>query len=91
MSGSGITSRDTLLQKDRVSAQKQTPLKLSLGQIGLRNIALNQINGLLGTLKRLDAITGEQADKEVIADIRHDLEHGIDLLKHWFGTSPIEE
>ncbi len=74
-----------------MNQKKQTPLKLSLGQIGLRNIALNQIDGLLGTLGRLDAITGEQADKEVIMDIRHDLEHAVELLKHWFGTSPIEE
>ena len=71
--------------------KKQTPLKLSLGQIGLRNIALNQIAALLGTLERLDAITGVQADSEVIMDIRNDLTNHIDLFNKWFGTSPVEE
>ncbi len=75
----------------KVSSKKQTPLKLSPGQIALRDIVLQQIGELLGTLDRLDAITGEQADTEVIMDIRTDLKNHIDLFGQWFGTSPIEE
>lgn len=70
---------------------KLHPLQLSLGQIALRDMALGYIRELQATLNRLDAITGEQADKEVIADIRNDLNHHIDLFTNWFGTSPIEE
>lgn len=71
--------------------KKLHPLKLSLGQIALRDIALEQIAGLQGTLQRLQAITAEQADTEVISDIDSDLQHAVELLKCWFGTSPIEE
>ena len=74
-----------------MSSKKQTPLKLSHGQIALRDIAVQQIGELLATLERLDRITGDQADKEVIMDIRNDLKNHIDLFGQWFGTSPIEE
>lgn len=30
-------------------------------------------------------------DKEVISDIRSDLNHAVDLFANWFGTSPVEE
>lgn len=71
--------------------EKLHPLKLSADQITLRDIAIKQISELLATLGRLDAITGEQADTEVIGDIRSDLNHGVDLLNRWFGTSPVED
>ena len=71
--------------------EKLHPLKLSADQITLRDIAIKQIGELLATLGRLDAITGEQADTEVIIDIRSDLNHGVDLLNRWFGTSPVED
>lgn len=74
-----------------MSSKKLHPLKLSPEQIALRDTAVQQIGELLATLQRLDAITGKQADKEVISDIRHDLEHAVDLFGQWFGTSPIEE
>lgn len=74
-----------------MSNKKQTPLKLSPGQIALRDIVLQQIGELLGTLDRLDAITGDQPDTEVIMDIRNDLKNHIDLFGQWSGTSPIEE
>ena len=74
-----------------MNSKKQTPLKLSPGQIALRDIVLQQIGELPATLERLDAITGRQADTEVISDIRHDLEHAVELFGQWFGTSPIEE
>lgn len=74
-----------------MSNKKLHPLKLSLGQIALRDIAVQQIGELLQTLERLDRITGEQADTEVISDIRHDLNHAVELFAEWFGTSPVEE
>ena len=74
-----------------MSSKKQTPLKLSHGQIALRDIAIQQIGELHCTLDRLDAITGGQADSEVIMDIRNDLKNQIDLFGQWFGTSPVEE
>ena len=74
-----------------MSNKKLHPLKLSPEQIALRDIAVQQIGELLATLERLDRITGDQADKEVIMDIRNDLKNHIDLFGQWFGTSPIEE
>ncbi|MDA1230309.1 MAG: hypothetical protein O2856_06005 [Planctomycetota bacterium] len=74
-----------------MSEPKLHPLKLSPEQIALRDIAVQQIGELLATLQRLDAITGKQADTEVISDIRHDLKNHIDLFGQWFGTSPVEE
>ena len=74
-----------------MSEPKLHPLKLSPEQIALRDIAVQQIAELLATLERLDRITGDQADKEVIMDIRNDLKNHIDLFGQWFGTSPIEE
>ena len=74
-----------------MNRKKQTPLKLSPVQITLRDNARHQIGELLGTLDRLDAITGDQADTEVIMDIRNDLKNHVDRLNNWFGTSPIEE
>jgi len=74
-----------------MSEPKLHPLKLSPEQIALRDIAVQQIGELLTTLERLDRITGGQADKEVIMDIRNDLNNHIDLFANWFGTSPIEE
>lgn len=74
-----------------MSDKKLHPLKLSLGQIALRDIAVQQIGELLKTLERLDRITGDQADTEVISDIRSDLNHAVDLFANWFGTSPVEE
>lgn len=71
--------------------KKFHPLKLSLGQIALRDIAVQQIGELLQTLERLDAISGEQADREVIMDIQNDLKHHMVLFAEWFGTSPIED
>ena len=70
--------------------EKQHPLKLSLGQIALRDTAIRQIGGLLSTLERLDLITSEQSDKEVIIDVRNDLKNHVDLFNKWFGTSPID-
>ncbi len=57
----------------------------------LRDIAVQQIVELQTTLKRLDAITGKQADREVIGDIRSNLKNHIELFSKWFGTSPIED
>jgi len=74
-----------------MSNKKLHPLELSLGQIGLRDMAVQQIGELLGTLERLNLITSEQADKEVIMDIRNDLKTHVDMFANWFGTSPIEE
>ena len=74
-----------------MSEPKLHPMKLSPEQIALRDIAVQQIGELLATLERLDRITGDQADKEVIMDIRNDLKNHIDLFGQWFGTSPIEE
>ena len=70
---------------------KLHPLKLTAVQIELRDLAVQKITQLLSTLQQLDGITGEQADREVIADIRNDLNHHIELFSKWFGTSPIEE
>ena len=74
-----------------MSEPKLHPLKLSPEQIALRDIAVQEINELLATLEHLDRITGDQADKEVIMDIRSDLNHHLELFAKWFGTSPIEE
>ena len=63
-----------------MSEPKLHPLKLSPEQIALRDIAVQQIGELLATLERLDRNTGDQADKEVISDIRHDLEHAVELF-----------
>jgi len=73
-----------------MSNEKQHGLQLSLGQIALRDIAIRQIGGLLSTLERLDRITSEQSDKEVIVDVRNDLKNHVDLFNKWFGTSPID-
>ena len=70
---------------------KLPPLKLTAVQIELRDLAVQKITQLLSSLQQLDGITGEQADREVIADIRNDLNHHIELFSKWFGTSPIEE
>jgi len=71
--------------------KKLHPLKLSTEQIALRDMAVQQTGELLRTLERLDAITSNQADTEVIMDIRNDLTHHLELFAEWFGTSPIEE
>jgi hypothetical protein len=73
-----------------VDNEKQHPLKLSLGQIALRDIAIRQTGGLLSTLERLDRITREQSDKEVIIDVRNDLKNRVDLRNERCGTSPID-
>ena len=70
---------------------KLHPLTLTAEQIKLRDIAVQKIAELLATLQQLDGITGEQADTEVISDIRNDLSHHIELFSKWFGTSPIED
>lgn len=74
-----------------MSNEKLHPLKLTAEQIELRDIAVQQIGELQTTLKRLDAITGKQADREVIGDIRSNLTNHIELFSKWFGTSPIED
>lgn len=74
-----------------MNSKKQTLLKLSPEQIALRDIAVQQIGELLATLESLDRITGNQADTEVVMDIRNDLKNHIDLFGQWFCTSPIEE
>ena len=74
-----------------MSKDKFHPLKLTAEQIELRNLAVQKIAELLATLQQLDAVTGEQADREVIADIWGDLNHHLELFAKWFGTSPIEE
>ena len=74
-----------------MSNMKLHPLKLSTEQIALRDVAVQQIGELLATLERLDRITSDQADKEVIMDIRNDLKNHIDLFGQRFGTSPTEE
>ena len=74
-----------------MSDKKLHPLKLSQDQIALRDIAVQRIGELLATLEHLDRIIGDQADKEVIMDIRSDLKNHIDLFGQWFGTSPVEE
>lgn len=74
-----------------MSEPRLHPTILSPEQNILRDIAVQQIGELLATLQRLDAITLKQADTEVISDIRHDLEHAVELFGQWFGTSPIEE
>ena len=74
-----------------MSDKKLHPLKLSLEQIALRDIAVQQIGELQCTLERLIEITSTQADTEVIMDIRNDLNHHLELFAEWFGTSPIEE
>ena len=74
-----------------MSNENLYPLKLSTEQIALRDVAVKQIGELLATLERLDRITGDQADEEVIMDIRNDLKNHVDLFGQWFGTSPIEE
>ena len=71
--------------------KKLHPLKLSMGQIALRDIAVQQIGELLKTLERLDAITGEQSDREVISDIQSELNRHVELFAEWFGTSPVDE
>jgi hypothetical protein len=70
---------------------KLHPLKLTAEQTELRDLVTQKIAELLATLQQLDAITGEQADREVIADIRNDLNHHLELFSKWFGTSPIED
>lgn len=70
---------------------KLHPLKLTAEQIELRDLAVQKIAELLATLQQLDGITGEQADTEVIGDIRSDLNNHIELFSKWFGTSPIED
>lgn len=74
-----------------MTSKRLHPLKLSLGQIALRDIAVQQIGELLKTLERLDSITGVQSDREVISDIQSELNRHIELFAEWFGTSPIEE
>ena len=74
-----------------MSEKKLHPLQLSLGQIALRDIAVQQIWELLKTLERLRAITGLQADIEVLGDIRNDLNHHVELFGEWFGTSPVDD
>jgi hypothetical protein len=74
-----------------MSNEKLHPLKLTAEQIELRDIAVQQIGELQTTLKRLDAITGKQADREVIGDIQSNLANHIELFSKWFGTSPIED
>ena len=67
------------------------PLKLSSEQIALRDIAVQQIGELLRTLERLDSITSVQGDREVISDIKSELNRHVELFAEWFGTSPIDE
>ncbi len=74
-----------------MSNEKLHPLKLTAEQIELRDIAVQQIGELQKTLKRLDAVTGKQADREVISDIQSNLANHIELFSKWFGTSPIED
>lgn len=74
-----------------MSKDKLHPLQLTAEQIELRDLAVQKITELLATLQQLDAVTGEQADTEVIGDIRSDLNHHVELFAKWFGTSPIEE
>ena len=57
----------------------------------MRPCTFTQIGEQQGTSDRLDAITGEQADKEVVIDIRNDLKQAIVLFTKWFGTSPVDE
>jgi hypothetical protein len=70
---------------------KLHPLTLTAEQIELRDVALQQIDELRQTLARLDGVTGTQADREVIADIRSNLANDVELFSKWFGTSPTEE
>ena len=70
---------------------KLHPLTLTAEQIELRDLAVQKIAELLTTLQQLDGVTGEQADTEVIADIRNDLNHHLELFARWFGTSPVED
>ena len=74
-----------------MSKDKLHPLELTVEQIELRDLAVQKIAELLATLQDLDDITGEQADREVIGDIRSDLNNHIELFAKWFGTSPIDE
>lgn len=74
-----------------MSKDKLHPLQLTAEQIELRDLAVQKITELLATLQQLDAVTGEQADTEVIGDIRSDLNNHLELFAKWFGTSPIEE
>ena len=74
-----------------MSNTKLHPLQLTTEQIKLRDIAVQKITELLATLQQLDDTTSEQADREVIGDIRSDLNHHRELFAKWFGTSPIEE
>ena len=71
--------------------KKLHPLRLSTEQIALRDMAVQQIRELQSTLGRLDGITTNQGDTEVIMDVRNDLNHHLELFAEWFGTSPIEE
>jgi hypothetical protein len=68
----------------------QSPLKLSMGQIALKCIAIEQIRELNLTVLRLLAITSEQADQEVLDDIPSDTNNHIKLLLKWFGTHPMD-
>lgn len=74
-----------------MSNEKLHPLTLTAEQIELRDMAVQQIGELQKTLQRLVALTGEQADREVIGDIRSDLTNHIELFSKWFGTSPIDD
>ena len=91
MDSQNLARPDQDERRCQLSDQQQTPLTLSPGQIALRDIAIQQISKLLGTLDRLEAITGEQADKEVVMDIRNDLKQAIVLFTKWFGTSPVDQ
>ena len=68
---------------------KQT--SLTLEQITLRDIAIQQMTATAETLKRLRDITDDQGDREVIDDCQGNLASNVDQLMKWFGQQPDSE
>ena len=59
-------------------------------QATLQRLALRQLEALQATLKRLQAIPANQADREAVTDSLDWLSKSDDCLRNWFGGVPAE-
>ena len=66
----------------------QSDSTLTPSQRALQALALRQLEGVQGTLQRLQAIPASPADREALADSAELVERGTDCLRDWFGGSP---
>ena len=78
----------TVRRSGQGNIMTQKPSSLSPDQESLRDVALTQLQDVLTTLEKLQAITSEQSDREAVQDARGDVNAAAGLLRDWYGTEP---